>query len=733
MKLSQKQQQQLGRALALHETGELEQAVKLYRSLLRALPVATVAISNLGVALLQLGQCEEGLCQLERSLRIDPKQPEVLVACAMAYVEQGEVGAALESCQRALLLAPSLVSAYHTQGLALHMLGRYEEALLSYASVLKVSPYHFEAYNNRGLSLLALERFEEALGSFDRANQLQPNHIECLQNLAQAYSRLGKRGEALEACLKLLALEPRHIETRLLQADLLAELSLLAKAKEVYQFLIDIFPDDPRAWHGIASILGLERRYDEALPYYRQALKLNASLPFLRNDALGCSLETCQWDLFQSLWSEPTSVDQFRPFDSLRLPFSLREQLATAKGWAKRELGDPAGHAFTATRIECHRPLRIGFVSSDFHNHPVAFLMERFIPALDRRSMHVIGIPTTHTTTVQPAVKASFHDWLDVSGIDGYQAAEKIRSAKLDVAINLNGITIGERTELFAMRLAPLQVSFLGYAGTTAVPTMDYLIADSYAVPECLRLFYTEHIAYMPDTFFVPNTADVSAEPITRADEGLPENRVVFCCFNNSYKITPDIFDIWMRLLDQVPGSVLWLSKANHLVEVNLKKEAASRGVDPQRLVFAKFRESRADHLRRLQLADLFLDTFYYNAHTTASDALWAGVPVLTCPGETFASRVAGSLLKAAGMDDLIADSREAYEAKALQLASDPALLAEVRARLAHNKKTYPVFDMPRYARNFERLLLAMWQRYEQGLPPAHLSLEPTVFVDQHD
>lgn len=725
VKLSQKQQQRLAQAFALHETGELEAAADAYRGLMRALPVATVIISNLGMVLLQLGRTEEGLPLLERSLRIDPQQPQVLAACAMAYIELGQAEAALARCEQALRLVPELPSALHTRGLALHMLGRYEEALASYAQLLSRFPDHLEAYNNRGLSLLALERFDEALQSFERARQLQADHVSTLQNLAKAYSLTGRREDALEVCKTLQAIDPLDVDNRLMGTALLVELRRRDEAKEAYLALTRMAPTDARVWHGFAVLLNQLKKHDEALAAYWQALNADASSPFLQNDALGFSLENCQWDLLLKLWPqlELAAADEFRPFDTLRLPFNASQQLTAARSWAQRELGMPPAFSFPEPVPLAGRKLRVGILSSDLHNHPVAYLMERLMPVLARKEVHWVGITTMRAAPVPPATQALFDDWLDLTAMNGYEAADSVRAKKLDIAINLNGITAGERSELFAMRLAPLQVSFLGYAGTTAAPAMDYLIADPYIVPESQQAFYTEHIAYMPDTFFVPNTADISAATVTRADEGLTEDGVVFCCFNNSYKITPDIFDIWMRLLDQVPGSVLWLSRANDLVETNLKKEATARGVDPQRLVFAKFRESRADHLRRLQLADLFLDTFYYNAHTTASDALWAGVPVLTCPGETFASRVAGSLLKAAGMEELIAEDRAAYESMALRLAQDRNYLAEVRAKLQRNRETQPIFDMPRYARNFERLLLAMWHRHEQGLPPGPIEL----------
>lgn len=730
MKLSQKHHQRLQQAFALHESGHLEAAAEAYRGLLRALPGMPTLLSNLGMVLLQMGREGDGLPFLERSLRIEPAQPSIRAACAMAYVKIGRPELALTECTHALRLDPMNVVALHTKGLALHLLARYEDALASFAQALHHAPSYIDAWCNRGLSLVAVGRSEEALESFDQALKLNKDYAPALINRIKILLQLRRNDDALETLAHACRLFPHDIELRAERADLLFAMRRLNEAEAELQQLVEIQPDNPKIWRSLAHTLDRQKQGEKALACFERAWQLVPGQEVLVSEMLAFCLDNCYWPLLPTLAlaieeQERLGKAALRPFDALRWKTTPESQLKTTRCWMEEQLsGAPQREISRPSHTEAKQQLRIGFISSDFHNHPVVFLLEHFLPELNRDRLHLVGIQTVRRQGGIPeATQRWFDSWVDVGEMSGYQAEARIAEERLDVAINLNGITAGERTELFAMRLAPLQVNFLGYAGTTGAPFMDYVIADEYVLPSHVLPYYTEQAAYLPDTFFVPNLAGLASASITRDEEGLPGSAIVFCCFNNAYKITPEAFDIWMRLLRDVPESVLWLSQVNDFATKNLRREAAARHIDPDRLIFASRKDARSEHLRRLELADLFLDTFYYNAHTTASDALWAGVPVLTCPGDTFASRVAGSLLRAAGMEDLITDSLEAYEAKALQLALDPTLLAETRARLARNKTSYPVFDMPRYARNFERLLWAMWERHVQGLPPGKLSL----------
>jgi predicted O-linked N-acetylglucosamine transferase (SPINDLY family) len=369
--------------------------------------------------------------------------------------------------------------------------------------------------------------------------------------------------------------------------------------------------------------------------------------------------------------------------------------------------------------------MRIGYFSSDCHDHATMFLMAGLFEEHDRTRFEVtvFSFGLASQDAMRQRLLAGVERFIDVREKSDQEVVALARSLELDIAVDLKGFTSGARTELFALRVAPIQVSYLGYPGTMGVPYMEYLIADHTLIPAPSRVHYSEKVVYLPDSYQVNDSRRaIAARVFTREQVGLPAQGFVFCCFNNSYKILPAVFDVWMRLLQRVPGSVLWLLQDNAGAMQNLYQEAQRRGVDPSRLVFAT-RLGHSEHLSRQRLADLFLDTLPYNAHTTASDALWSGLPVLTCMGESFAARVGASLLKAVGLPELISENLAQYEALAVQLASQPQRLAALRERLAANRATAALFDTRRFTRNLERAYAQILQRHRDGLPPDHIEV----------
>jgi protein O-GlcNAc transferase len=387
----------------------------------------------------------------------------------------------------------------------------------------------------------------------------------------------------------------------------------------------------------------------------------------------------------------------------------------------------PARHSLSqGARTAQHSRTRIAYVSTDFCNHPVAYLMAELFECHDKEKFEIyaISLAPSDNSPMRKRLEAAFEHFIDVSNISDEDVVNLLYTLEIDIAVNLNGYTGYCRPNIFARHPAPIAVSYLGYPGTTGANYIDYIIADNYVIPQESRRFYSEHVVYLPDSFQVNDSKRALAEPIpTREQAGLPNEGFVFCSFNNSYKFTPEIFDVWMRLLQGVEKSVLWLSVNNRIVAHNLRKEALVRGVAPERLRFASYVPTLEQHLSRIRLADLFLDTLPYNAHTTASDALWAGVPLLTCSGETLAARVAGSLLKAVGLPELITNKIEEYEALALKLACEPARLAQLRHRLRLNRLTHPLFDCGRFCQHLETAFNMMWERYGRGQMPESFSV----------
>jgi protein O-GlcNAc transferase len=388
----------------------------------------------------------------------------------------------------------------------------------------------------------------------------------------------------------------------------------------------------------------------------------------------------------------------------------------------------PGSGLITEVRRRRHRFGRARATgTTGFRVHPLSFLTAGLFERHDRARFETIAVslgPDT-PTPIRSRVQAAFERFIDVRPSTDREVARMLVEWEVDIAVDLNGFTANARTGIFGLRPAPVQVSYLGYPATMGAPYIDYIVADDEVIPPEHRPYYTEKIVYLPDTYQVSDCDRRIAERTpTRAELGLPEQGFVFCCFNNNYKITPTMFDGWMRLLAKVEGSVLWLFEGNAAVSRNLRREAAARGIAPERLVFAQ-RVALDEHLARHRRADLFLDTLPYNAHTTANDALWAGLPVLTCRGTTFAGRVAASLLRAIGLPELITGSLPEYEALALQLATDSALLAGIRDRLARHRDRYPLFDTDRFRRHLEAAYVEMWERYQRAEPPASFAVAP--------
>jgi predicted O-linked N-acetylglucosamine transferase (SPINDLY family) len=367
-----------------------------------------------------------------------------------------------------------------------------------------------------------------------------------------------------------------------------------------------------------------------------------------------------------------------------------------------------------------HERIRVAYISADFRAHAAATLTAGMFEQHDRRHFEVIGASfgPDDRSPMRARLSSAFDSFLDVREKSDAEIAALLRHMEVDIAVDMMGFTEGCRPGILAQRPAPIQVNFLGFPGTMGAPYMDYVIGDEVVIQERAHPFYREKVVTLPHSFMPSDsTREIAARVFSRLEEGLPEDGFVFCCFNASYKINPRIFDVWMRLLTKVPGSVLWLGQANAEAQRHLRDEAQRRGVPAERLVFARFVDSAAEHLSRLGLAGLFLDTMPYNAHATANDALWAGVPVLTCAGESFAGRVAASLLHAVGLAELVTDSLQAYEDRASELARNPDALACAKEKLARNRAVAPLFDTARYVRHLESAYAEMWRRSQHGLP----------------
>ena len=701
-----------------------QDAIELIDRALQLRPDHAEALSNRGVALAELGRHEEALVSYDRALQLKPGYAEAHNNRGMALWSLNRHEGALASYDHAIKLVPDYAEAHNNRGMALWSLHRHEEALASYDRALELRPSYADAHNNRAAALRDLKRPEEALASCDRALELQPDYAHVHNNRGTILSDLRRFEEALASYERALQLEPDYAEALNNRGNALVVLERTEEALVSYDRALRARPGYAHALSNLGNALGDLRRPDEAARVYARLLDLAPDHEYALGRMFHSRLRCCDWAQYAENGSRIVqAVKEGRKADApltfLAVSDSAELQLACARAYARDRYPPSPAPLWTGQPYR-HDRIRVAYVSADFRDHAVSCLTVGLFEAHDRDRFDAIALslhPEDQSVTGR-RVKAAFSRFFDVSRKGDREVAALLRDMEVDIAVDLTGFTADARSRIFAHRGAPIQVNYLGFPATMGAEYIDYIIADRFVIPEDMRAHYAEKVVYLPDTFQANDGKRRIAETTpTREEVGLPESGFVFCSFNNSYKINPRFFEVWMRLLRSVNGSVLWLVADNASVRDNLRAEAAKREVEPRRLVFAP-RIQYAEHLARLRLADLFLDSLPFNAGTTASDALWAGVPVLTCAGEAFAARMAGSLLHAVDLPGLITFRIEDYEALALRLATVPGDLARIRATLASNRADCPLFDTDRFRRNIEAAYLAMWERYQRGEAP---------------
>jgi protein O-GlcNAc transferase len=604
--------------------------------------------------------------------------------------------------------------------------GNTEEGIRCIEKSLKIDPQSPEAWLNLGRLQGESGDLASAEKSLRRSAEINPNNPLALSNLVIVLRRLGRHDDALACSDRSLALAPGNPMLQINRGNVLLDLGRFEDAANVYRVAAAHDASLADAWLGLGSAEAEAGRSEEAIVALERALTLDPTSAKAQAGILKVKLDACSWNGIGGYAARCLVNIENSAVGSaaiLALPTTPEQQYV----WAKRNSTERFGH-ISATPVSAQtRPkIRVGYFSADFRDHATSHLVVGTFEQHDRSRFEIIGVShgLNDDSAIRDRVVTAFDNFADIHGMNTDDAICHIRSLELDIAVNLMGLTHQARNDLFAHRVAPVQVSYLGYPGTMGAPFMDYIVADNTVIPDVHEEFYAEKIARLPGSYQPnDNKRSIAEGTVKRADHGLPMEGFVFCCFNAPYKITPQIFDIWMRLLSSVDGSALWLFEKTSTVAANLRKEAEARGIAANRLVFAP-RMPQAEHLARHGAADLFLDTIPCNAHTTASDALWAGLPVLTCEGHSFPGRVAASLLRAIEMPELITTSLEEYEALALKLARDPALLAATKDKLARNRLTTPLFDTVSYTRHLESTYKAMHERALRGKPPASFSTQ---------
>ncbi len=724
-------------AVEFHAAGRLDMARDLYNSILASDPEHPIALHHLGLIAHANGDQAAAADYITRAITKRPDDASAHSNLAAVHRAAGDFAVAAAAAERAIALDPTFTAAYINLGGIHEDRGEFEAALAAYKEACRIDPHFVEAHTNAADLLRRLKRHEEALVICDAIVEKRPDAARpyfCAGNILR---ELLRASEAIDAFRQAIALQPQFAEAHCNLGNILLRQDNYEEAIEIYQQAIALAPAIAQTYCNLGVAYELAHRSAEALDAYAKALELDPSLTGVEARLYNRRRAACDWDGEAAAEAHllkriETCKDPMPPFTFLSMNATHAQQQHVARVWAS---------CLHQLHLFSHRPpapgtsplgtpakkLKIGYLSSDFHRHATAHLMAELFERHDRSRFEVIAYShgPLDCSEMRYRLGKAFDSFVDLRNFDDREAARKIHDDGVDILVELKGYTQGARSEIAAQRPAPIQVNYIGYPGTMGADFIDYVIADPVTLPMDQQPFYDEQIVHLPDCY-QPNDTHRRIADLTpsRAECGLPEEGFVFCCFNNSYKLTSRFFAIWMRLLAAVPGSVLWLFDANPLIKGNLQKEAAKYGVDPARLVFAP-RTGPAEHLARHRLADLFLDCLPYNAHTTTSDALWAGLPVLTRIGDTFAGRVAASLLQAICLPELVTTSDADYEAMALKLATEPERLATLRRKLQANRLSAPLFNTNRYARHLEAAFIEMWDIWCRGEAPRAFAVTP--------
>ena len=713
---------------ALKQQGSLEEAITSYRSAIAAKPDYAEAHNNIGVLLQMQGKLDQAATAYREAIALRPTYAEAQFNLGVVLHQRHELDAAEAAYRRVISLDPGIAVAHNNLGTVLKDQSLLDEALAAFENAIKLKPEYAEAFYNGGTVLQQQARLEEALTAYGHAVELRRDYADAVNNAGIVLQELGRAGEAVELYRRLLELMPAHADACNNMGTALMAEGRADEAQLAFEQALTHRSDFPEAFYNLGNARRELGNLAEAIAAYRNALRLRPDYADAFSQLIYHRAQACEWDNYQA--DQERLVDMVRhgvrvpPFYLLSTPASASDQLLCAQQWIGSIRPTRKAVFEHEASAESGR-IRLGYLSGDFHQHATAQLMAELFERHNRDRFEVVAYSYSPDDKSPMRVRliSAFDRFVDIRTLSHREAAERIHADKVDILVDLKGYTHHARPAISAYRPAPVQVSYLGYPATMGADFIDYIIVDPFVVPASQQPFFSERLVHLTCSYQVNDRRREVASTRTRKDWGLPTEGLVLCSFNNSYKISPVFFDIWMRLLRSVPGSVLWLLETNALVKGNLRLEAEKRGVDSRRLVFAPVVAS-AEHLGRHRHADLFLDTLPCNAHTTASDALWAGLPVLTCSGGTFAGRVAGSLLTAIGLPELITESLEEYEQTALALARDPQRLIALRQKLEIIRDASALFDLPKLTTNIEAAYTRMWQAWLSRQTPAAFSIE---------
>lgn len=715
-------------AMQHHHANRFEQAFQIYQQILQVDPQNVEALHAIGILAFQTGDCQFAIDYLRQAISISPDNADYRSNLGLVLSNAGQLDEAIQEYQCAIRLRPDLAEAYNNLGNALKDQGRFSDAIEAYDRAIALKSDFADAHNNRAVSQQKLGAWLASTDSLRRALALEPNYVEAHYNLAISMHRLGHGSAAEDSFRTTIALRPQYAEAHNGLGLVLLDSGKVAEAIASFQRATTIRPDYTDAYINLGSVCQLRNQPSAAIGYMQQALALRPNSAGIKIALAHQQQWACQWNgiealteqIIQSADKESSLQEQIPPFWFLCLttPTSPEQQLRCARQWVKQKYFGSKPLTDRSRHTKSRPPkLKIGYLSCDFTTHATSWLIAELFEAHNRERFEIFGYsygPSDHSPLRQ-RIENGFDHFRDIMLHSHTDSAAFIVKDKIDILVDLKGYTDRSRPEILEQRPAPIQVNYLGFPGTMGADFIDYILVDDFVVPAKEQSFFSERLIHLPGCYQVNDgkPREIGVTP-TRKACGLPDDAFVFCSFNNSYKITPVMMDGWMRILKEVPESVLWQLDSSREACDNLRREVARRGVSPSRIVFAP-RQALHDHLARHRLADLFLDTFPCNAHTTASDAIRMELPIVTLAGDTFASRVAGSILHCVGLPELVTYSMTDYEAIAIRLAQQPKELTAIRQRLSDNLPGSSLFDGHTFARRLEHAFETMWESHRTG------------------
>ena len=718
---------QLGRESMMHlQNGNLLEAEKLLLKILEINPHEINALKLYGFVLTQKNDLSGAVNALKKALELTPQDLEIIFNLAKAYFDSREFQQSIAAYEKYISLAGNQIEVLLDMGTANSALDRPKEAIQFFDKVISIDPKNFAAFSNKAGALTKLKHYEAALENIEKAIHINPRDAISWNNKCDILIKTQNFDDALVAAKKSIELHPSLIEAYVNLGNTLTALKQYDEAIRIYREVVKLEPNNVQNWVHLGGVLGDAKQYTEALDAYNHASILQSDhKKYIQGNRLHLLALMCEWN---STYVELTKAAQ-KNKNYFSTPFPLLSRVDDPAIHLEASIKYANDHYPINTSLGSikkyhHAKIRLCYFSADFRNHPVAFLSAELYELHDRDVFEVYGFyfgPTCGDEMYQRLSK-TFDHFIDVANLSDVEIARLSRELQIDIAIDLGGYTQDSRSGIFSYRAAPIQVSYLGYLGTMGSEYMDYLISDYVISPPGSDIYYSEKLVHLPSYQVNDRKRTISNVQFAKVKLGIPEESFVFCCLNNNYKFTPEIFSSWVNILKKVDGSVLLLFAENQIAASNLLSFATHSGLDAKRIIFA-VKLSYADYLARYRIADLFLDSFPYNAGTTASDALWSGVPVLTLQGKSFASRVASSLLTAIDLTELITHSLEEYETKAIQLALTKGMFLEIKGKLARNKPHCQLFNSPLFTKNLEKAYQCMYSHYNSGQAPKAISI----------